>query len=347
MGTALGNSATGIATQTQRGVTSGNEMMGLLFGSGNPAQNHLANGSFDFDQRGAVITTDGSYGADRWFLSHNVTSGSMARGNPGDGTVSGFVNSLTLTTRGAGTGIEMTQPMEAAQVYPLAGRQVTLTFRVKRNATMSSGQVYFGAAFGTTENQKFPSGAGSSSTIVESSIIPTSGYVALSYTFTVPSGAKSMRVFIGMSGTPWPNGSVLSVGDCMLNIGSVAQPFARAGGSIQQELALCQRYYFKDAASGSTKYFGVISNGISATRQIGVFTVPVPMRAFPTPSVSGCNFYALSGSTPYAVSAVVMYSLIKESNNLSVDFTVASHTHTNPHIFSISESGYIAFDAEL
>jgi hypothetical protein len=348
MGTANQGAQYAIATQTQRGVASGNEMMGLLFGSGNPAQNHIINGGFDFDQRGIIVTAAQAYGADRWFLSHDVTSGSMGRANPGDGTVTGFVNVLTLTTRGSGATFEMTQAFESVNVALLAGKQVCLSYKVKRNAALSSGQVWFGATFGSGTDQKLPTGVGSQISSVNVTDIPTSGYVTISHTFVVPTNAKSMRVRIGMfNGAIWPDGSVLSAGDAMFNIGSVAQPFARAGGSIGGEELLCKRYFNKEYSNSSNKYFGIIGATISTTRVIGSFSVPVPMRIAPTPTFSNCYFVAIGGSTPYLVSGPAIYSMTRDSQNISVDLTVATMPSVSPYAFFIGAPGYVQFDAEL
>ena len=72
-----------------------------------------------------------------------------------------------------------------------------------------------------------------------------------------------------------------TIGNVQLEVGTVATPFERR--SYGQELALCQRYYFKDASNSVHVWSGKIDNGATyyATRLF-----PVTMRANPTCTVT-------------------------------------------------------------
>jgi hypothetical protein len=75
-----------------------------------------------------------------------------------------------------------------------------------------------------------------------------------------------------------------------LELGAVATPFARAGGSIGGELALCQRYFYR-LANGTDTALGV-ANFVNASTAWGVIYFPVTMRVAPTlTAASGTNYY--------------------------------------------------------
>ena len=80
-----------------------------------------------------------------------------------------------------------------------------------------------------------------------------------------------------------------------LELGSVATAFSRAGGTLQGELAACQRYFIM-WASGNNKS---ISQGfyLSSTFVYSDWPLPVTMRT--TPSIvitSGTNYYLITSA---------------------------------------------------
>jgi hypothetical protein len=98
-----------------------------------------------------------------------------------------------------------------------------------------------------------------------------------------------------------------------LEIGSVATAFTRAGGTIQGELAACQRYYYAHV-SGNTKMFAN-ANALSATFAQGYIQFPVTMRTSPSaleqngaPSdysirISGASYVLCSAVPTFATGA--------------------------------------------
>jgi hypothetical protein len=129
---------------------------------------------------------------------------------------------------------------------------------------------------------------GGLTTQISSYVVATSmqslstSFVKYSMTFSVPSGASNGILFRiclgnGLGDIASATGDLLSIGEVMLNIGTSAAPFKRAGGTIGGELSLCQRYYEKsysvDTAPGtspnvvgSTAYSPSIANLIFPVR---------------------------------------------------------------------------------
>jgi hypothetical protein len=78
-----------------------------------------------------------------------------------------------------------------------------------------------------------------------------------------------------------------------MDIGSVALPFRTYAGTIQGELAACQRY-FTLWASGSAAPIGM-GTYLNSTQVNGTVSLPVEMRTAPTLSiVTVTNYYRAS-----------------------------------------------------
>jgi hypothetical protein len=94
--------------------------------------------------------------------------------------------------------------------------------------------------------------------------------------------------------------STLTIGAVQLEIGSVATPFSRAGGTIAGELAACQRYYTKSYAQGTAPGTAGSANIISAitpSSGTGAFFLPVrfPVTMRGTPTITAYDSAGASG----------------------------------------------------
>ena len=89
-----------------------------------------------------------------------------------------------------------------------------------------------------------------------------------------------------MLANPVPAGTSFYITGIQLEIGSVATPFSRAGGTLQGELALCQRY-FTSIASNSSAVYTYYGNGFfyGSTGAKLFFSLPVTMRTNPSLSL--------------------------------------------------------------
>jgi hypothetical protein len=125
-------------------------------------------------------------------------------------------------------------------------------------------------------------------------------------------------------------------------VGSVATPFARAGGTIQGELAACQRYYYGVSASTALG-IGEVRNASTA---YAVIKLPVTMRVVPTctfPTPTG--FYVNSaGKTGAAVSVATDIAAV---DFLSIIFSGLSGYTSGQASYIGTTTGTITASSEL
>jgi hypothetical protein len=134
-----------------------------------------------------------------------------------------------------------------------------------------------------------------------------------------------------------------------LEQGSVATPFTTATGTIQGELAACQRYYWR--AGGNTSY-ELAGQGTGQSTTVTGIQIPLPssMRVIPT-----AVDYSTMAVQPYGtgtITAVTSIALdsVSAKNLVTVAATVASGL-TQGQVYRLftnnSTSGYIGLSAEL
>jgi hypothetical protein len=154
--------------------------------------------------------------------------------------------------------------------------------------------------------------AGSLQQIIEGCNMPDGGTFTLSWTGTaqgrVNGGGYSTSPLIVTGLTAGANCTVeFNTGTCsfpQLEVGSSATGFEYR--QYQQELALCQRYYWRwTLANQSYGYIGV-GRAYSTTGGTVVVNNPVPMRA--SPSTNNSNNFGVSNAWDYSISAIVSNS---------------------------------------
>jgi hypothetical protein len=170
------------------------------------------------------------------------------------------------------------------------GKTVTLSVKLAGTATVTPA---IRLTYSTTANDNL---INTSTNITATNVIaPTinpSTFVTYSSTFAVPTTAKTLR--IGILSNSVINTNVLYIAETQLEYGTLATPFQTAsGGSIQGELAMCQRYYQKSFAQGTAPATnagrtGAVENfAIRAAGALGISFVrfPVIMRGTPTVTI--------------------------------------------------------------
>jgi hypothetical protein len=238
-------------------------------GYGQAGKNKIINGEFDFWQRGTsftITTSTLTYTADRWY-SHilGATVGctvSQQTFTPGTAPVAGYEgqffirqNVTTLTTQSIQA---LGQRIEDVRTF--AGQTVTVSFYAKADASRNYTSRFV---------QNF--GSGGSSEVVTSTGAThalTTSWQRFTVSVAVPSVSgktigTSSYLAILLDG-PSNTANTLDVWGFQIEYGSKATPFQTAsGGSLQGELAMCQRYYFASSTaiiwggnttSGSTYY---------------------------------------------------------------------------------------------
>jgi hypothetical protein len=232
------------------------------FAAGGPqvaGKNGWINGGMDVWQRGttsASITTSQVYTADRWTAVTGASTGTVvSRQTTSDTTNLPFIQYCARVQRSSGqTGtslVQFAQSMESVNSVRYAGQSVTLSFYARAGANYSSASNALNVLMltGTGTDQQVLVGYTGSVSAINSFATLTTTWQRFTFTATLATNTNE----IGVDFYYTPTGTAgaadfFEITGVQLEIGSVATPFSRAGGSIQGELAACQRYYEKSYA---------------------------------------------------------------------------------------------------
>ena len=254
--------------------------------------NLIAGGSFDIWQRGTGPFTSGAiYTSDRFYV---YSQSSYSLSQESSVVPEGATYAAKITTTAGSSFANMQFALEQSEVEKLAGKTVTFSVYLRANATYNGTtalQILYNATGNTQTGGTWALVSGAATTHTPS----TSAYTRVSVTGTIPTSAKGLAFYIGQQSV-LANGSILYIGLAKAELGSVATPFVRCGGTIQGELAATMRYFQKSyeqatapatatnngraIAQGGT----VVSNGLVC----GVI-FPVVMRGTPTITIYSAN----------------------------------------------------------
>jgi hypothetical protein len=276
-------------------------------------KNKIINGDFGIWQRGtsaAIPANEFARLADRWYIFMNGTysaTQSQQTFTPGTAPVSGYEgqyfwrNTISSIT-GSLSLNRFGQKIEDART--LAGQTVTISFWAKAGAN---------ASWTPQLVQEFGSGGSGSVFISGAAVSVTTSWQRFTQTVSVPSvsgktiGAGSSLTFI--IDMPLSSAQTNDVWGVQVEAGSVATAFQTATGTIQGELAACQRYYQLSTGFALTK--GSSSGGFSTNAYDSHFWV-TEMRTTPT-----ITFSAHDGTTG-AVTLYVGGSALKSNSVASI-----------------------------
>jgi hypothetical protein len=145
------------------------------------------------------------------------------------------------------------------------------------------------------------------------------------------------------------SGFTIDIWGVQLEYGSTATPFETASGSIQSELAMCQRYYFRFGGTNYTPY----GFGSTVSSTAGVITVnhPTIMRVAATSiDFSTLGFQDNSSGAPKAVTNATIAASQGWTNATTLDITGTTFTASAVNgrlVANNSTSSYLGLSAEL
>jgi len=298
-------------------------------------KNAIINGGMEIWQRGttnsmaASITRSAGFGADRFQMETGTNQATtISRQSVSDTTNLPSIQYCTRIQRNSGqtgTGTQYyTQSLETASSIPLAGKTVTLSFYARAGANYSPTSSILKPVIwsNTTTDSSVWNGGWNTVATVNATLTTTWQRFLVTGTIT----ATQTQIAIGFewasTGTAGAN-DYYEITGVQLEVGSVATPFSRAGGTIQAELAACQRYYQTSFDLGQTpahnsSYFGEMTlscvNGGFNTNSYGAILFPTKMRTAPTvniwntrnASVSGNSARFYNSGTAYETSSIDM-----------------------------------------
>jgi hypothetical protein len=314
-------------------------------------KNAIINGGFDNWQRGTSFgsLTDGSFFADRWAVDFNGTGATRTVSRQeiagAWATSSRYFSRYAQSVAGTGGTYNWFHTrIEGVATY--AGQTVTVSFMAKADASRSvdvaisqvfgsggSAQVNynFGTAALTTSWQRFTYNVALTS--ISGKTIGTNDNLELDF---------KMPVNTAMT---------IDVGDVQLEVGSVATQFTRAGGTIQGELAACQRYFQKSynttVAPGTSGADGYIySSLLSVANNSPYASVPLKtMRSAPTVTIYG--FSGTSGTVSEASTGGDKAAGTGFANALGTDGFMARNGNASTQTFTQGSIFHFIASAEL
>jgi hypothetical protein len=302
-------------------------------------KNAVINGGFDIWQRGTSSTSQAYQTADRFYGAGATTTFSQETSD----LPSGFTYAMKMTATGT-TAPVLLHAIETQNCIQYAGQTVILSYYVKSsNSTNAVVRLDWSA----TANNGV---TGTWTTITSNTKATTTSYTRISNTFAVPSTAKSLRVVVGTDANLTTSQTMLLTG-VQLELGSTTTTFSRAGGTIQGELAACQRYYYRINATASAPW-SMMAYGSAGSTTIVYGNIPLKadMRVIPT-SVDYSN---LCVSADNLASAQIAISSATVSNYISpglvsVNLVGSGFTQYRPYWChsNNTSAGYLGVSAEL
>jgi hypothetical protein len=314
-------------------------------------RNIVFNSAFDIWQRGTSFSiAGGAYTADRWFGYASVAGRTVSR-QTGD---TGF-NYCARVQRDSGntntSSFYFGQPFEIIDATKFAGKTIVWSFYARAGANFSSTNldVVMLTGTGTVDSNAILVGYTGQTATISTSRTLTTSWQRFSVSATIPTNVTQFTIYFGFNptGTAGAN-DYFEVTGVQLETGSVPDTFVRQGGSIQGELAACQRYYYRNVANGA---FTVLSTlGAAETATSCRFTIqhPVTMRIAPTTiDFSTLSVYSPSGGTNSAISTFANVYAGTQVNLVAAGVTGLTANAVYMLYSNNSTSAYFGFSAEL
>lgn len=342
----------------------------ILAGQNEPNfRNLVDNGAFNIAQRGTTtvssITTTATYLHDRWAATAGTSTSSSIANSTGSPTLpTGFTNAALVQRTAAQTGVVrvcLVQEVPTADVTPIAGQPVTLSFYLAAGANLSSaaGAVVAQITTGTTADEGLATwltglaGAASAIPTANATVTPTTGYQRFAVTGTIPATAIEAVVNICFTpvGTAGTTDGIFVTG-VQLERGTVASNFEWRPLGI--ETVKVQRYFYQLTETAAITPVAPCMNS-SVTVASCLIQFPVAMRRVPT--MTYANGFAtettaaggtLGACTTLAASALVTSTAANVLNALaSCTAATVPAAGTAGKLFSNGGTGKIQASADF
>jgi hypothetical protein len=334
-------------------------------------KNKIINGDFNINQRSfSSTTTNLDYGFDRFALgaADGTVTYSAQTFTAGTAPVAGyeaknFARIVSASQTGTNALAGLRQRIESVRTF--AGQTVTVSFWAKASTGTPNVVVWAQQDFGTGGSPSTAVNTGSTKQAISSSwarysfsiAVPSisgktlgttnDGYLAFILVTSAGSDRAAYTDSIGIQNI------TVDFWGVQVEAGNVATAFQTATGTLQGELAACQRYYFRmtPGSFDASNNYGVFGSGYatSTTACEMLINAPVQMRVRPTVLdysstvpfdgvALGTAFSALAisnNSTPLVASIAAT-----GSSGLTQYRTYSLHTNN-------STTGFVGLGAEL
>jgi hypothetical protein len=265
---------------------------------------------------------------------------------PGTAPVAGYESSffLRFNVTSADDNAGVNQPIE--DVRTLAGQTATFSFYAKADTNRTVSAQFL---------QVFGSGGSATVNVTASTISITNSWARYTYTVAIPSiagktiGTNSyLRIQVL---NPNNETFTLDTWGWQVENGSTASAFQTATGTLQGELAACQRYYYRATADSTALYAQfALGFGNSTTQSVQNLFLPVTMRVTPTAVEYSSNLGLSDGPSTTTVTTITIDTEISTRYLVSLPCSVSSGlTQFRPYrlIAVNSSTAYVGVTAEI
>jgi hypothetical protein len=298
-------------------------------------KNAVINGAMEVWQRGTSFTATG-YTADRWYVT---TPGSNTWSRSTDAP-SGFNYSMNWISAGSFPGLfnYVELPVTGAKgnfvgtwtysFYAKASTATTLSLGFQwmdgssraNNVAITTSSTSFSL---TTSWQRF------TTTVDFNSSSPVGTNRAIEIGYFLATG-----------------GATFNITGCQLEVGSVATSFTRAGGTIQGELAACQRYYQRITSEQAYGSFGSGHLKSATTAEIIIPLKTTLRTTVASASISG-NFAVSAGALFLGTSTLAGGSANTSFGNLQLTVSGGTTGYGAVLVANNTTTAFVEFSAEL
>jgi hypothetical protein len=340
-----------------------NLLSGTRLASG---KNAFINGNFGVWQRGTSVSVAASatatYTSDRFALTTQANQAStVSRQSTNDTTNLPTIQYCARVQRNSGqtgTGsMIFGQSLETSNSIRYVGQSVTLSFYARKGADYSatssalSANIYTGT--GTDQSRVAASYTGDAQALT-TSVTLTTTWQRFTVSGTIGATATELAVIFisSMTGTASTN-DYYEVTGVQLELGTTASTFQTATGTIQGELAACQRYYIRYTSSVTNgPVTPVLGAAVNTTLADFYLAVPVQMRVQATAiDYSNLAAYTVSSAASYSSGTFVTAASVGYDPKLAqVRYTHGTAVFTQGAVQTLngsSSTNYIGFSAEL
>jgi hypothetical protein len=164
--------------------------------------------------------------------------------------------------------------------------------------------------------------------------VPTnSTQIAFELAIGAPSGTAGANEFIQITGV-------------QLEIGSVATNFKRSsGGTIQGELAACQRYYYR-ASFATNEGLGTANFSGTTAAQV-VITMPQQMRSDPAFAAGATNIIVIYTNTAFVSSNITLDTVSNRTVSITATVSGATLGQAGIAYINLNANNFLEFNSEL
>jgi len=349
---------TSVGANGEQLVADSSATTGLRYVATPSASNPVLNSAMNVWQRGTsfslAASTAATYVADRWQTLTNANQAvTISRQATGDTTNLPNIQYNLRWQRNSGQtgtgGMGLVQSMETVNSIPFAGKTVTYSFYARKGADFSGTiTAYLFTGTGTDQNRLNAAYTGGV-TAINQTFTPTTTWQRFTYTASLGSTVTEFASYFlwEPSGTAGA-ADYLEITGVQLDIGNVALPYRAAGTTYQQELAACQRYYYRQGGQSSNQILAS-GFGFNATTTYFFLTPPATMRIEPS-VLEYASLANWDGNATSALTNLTIDSSFSSQNTIFLAATMASGgTQYRPQALFTNNTlnGYLAVSAEL